>query len=305
MAEITPNGLRHHINLEERKLRLQTHPEEYVERIVRLGSVIGSTIERLGCIDRTMPYARSYVEHLENQNCSVPSGHVFIADELRGSKGRFTRAWHAPEGGLWGSVLYVNTLTPSSRLLIPLAAGIACCESIRASGAAEATVRWINDVLVSGYKVAGFLTEGFIGQNSKEEYILIGFGINLNNSEFPEYLKDIATSVTSICGQPIDFELFCYTFLAKLSWYVGVLLDEDDYYLREGNWSGKEGCHPLVERLKELGDAVGRRVIYGFDVMESPQYRAIVRGFTRDGGLILQLEDGSEIHEYSGEIRYL
>jgi len=50
---------------------------------------------------------------------------------------------------------------------------------------------------------------------------------------------------------------------------------------------------------------VGRRVIFGFDVMKAPQYEATVSGISGSGGLVLVLDDGSEKTEYSGEIRYI
>ena len=63
--------------------------------------------------------------------------------------------------------------------------------------------------------------------------------------------------------------------------------------------------HPIIERWKELTNSLGRKVVFGNDVLTQPQYSAHVRGIAEDGGLQLVLEGGEEITEHSGEIRYL
>ncbi len=55
----------------------------------------------------------------------------------------------------------------------------------------------------------------------------------------------------------------------------------------------------------ELTDSLDRRVVYGFDVMEQPQYEAHLVGLDEFGGIRLRLDDGYVKTEYSGEIRYL
>lgn len=280
-------------------------PEAEARLILRLGATVGSVIEHHAELHRSMLQARSHISASEREGRSVASGTTILADRLTGSKGRFTRHWHAPEGGLWGSTIYVNTLLPQSRLLLPLAAGIACCEAVRESGAQDAVIRWINDVLIGGMKVAGFLTESFSGEGSREEYCLIGFGVNVNNEHFPGEIGATATSLGRRLGRPVDLETFAYCFLAKLSWNIGLLHYYEEVVVPELPSAVTGSGHPLIRRWRELSDSAGKRVMFGFDVMTSPQYLATVSGISEDGGLQLLLEDGSEITEYSGEIRYL
>ena len=275
------------------------------ETIVRKGGFVGSVIEHRPRLGRTMERARAHIEQIERDQKSVSSGTLFLADQLDDSKGRFTRHWHAPPGGLWGSMIYVSTLLPDTRLLVPLAIGIACCESLHRIGVDGAELRWINDVLANGKKVAGILMEGFYGAFSKEEYTLIGFGININNNEFPAALGGSAISAGICLGQPVDLVAFTCCFLAKLSWNLGLLHHEEDCFLANGEWSDRQQNHPLVERWCQLSSTMGRRVLFGFDVMGKPQYRATVTGISATGGLQLRLDDGTETVEHSGEIRYL
>lgn len=301
---LSPDRLKAHIEQVELPERLQQWPPASAETIIRCGSFVGSVIDQHESLKRTMMHARAYIDRFEQSGGSVANGTVISARTLSGSKGRFTRAWHAPPGGLWGCLIYISTLLPRYRLLVPLSLGIACCEAVRGYIAADAVVRWVNDVLINGRKVAGFLSENVTGPQSKEEYCLLGFGINVNNREFPQALDRIATSLAFEAGEKIDLERFSYCFLAKLSWNLGLL-----YWWEEQELHRDPGAevppHPLISRWKELTDSIGRRVVFGFDVIARPQYRATVRSIAADGGLILVLEDGTEVIEYSGEIRYL
>ena len=284
--------------------RLRNWSKDQAIRILDYGSFVGSVIEHHQTLNRTMPHARAHIETLERKGISAANGTVFIADKLSDSKGRFTRSWYAPSGGLWGSIIYISTLLPRYRLLAPLTVGIACCKALRESGADRAVIRWINDVLINGLKVGGFLAENFTGQDSREDYCLLGFGINVNNQQFPKALEPIATSLSLQTGAEIDLDRFTTCFLAKLSWNLGLLYWWEEQELdRYGEDDEPE--HPLISSWKELSDTLGRRVVFGFDVVTKPQYRGTVRGITNDGGLRLRLEDGTEVVEYSGEVRYL
>jgi len=275
------------------------------EKIIRYGAFVGSVIERHGSLNRTMLYARERIEHCERAAVPVANGTVILADTLSESKGRFTREWHAPRGGLWGSLIYVSTLLPRYRMLVPLAVGVACCEAVREFGARDAMIRWINDVLIDGYKVGGFLAESFTGHFSGEEYCLLGFGINVNNGVFPEELAATATSLTEHLGRRVAVDEFACCFLAKLWWNLGLLYYQEEVELQVDAGKSYAGTHPLISRWLELSDTLGREIIFGVDVVTSPQYRATAAGITSNGGLRLILEDGSDIVEYSGEIRYL
>jgi len=287
----------------EARLRRQAWGAAEVERILRYGAFVGSAIECHPVLDRAMERARTHIAAMEQDGRSVHNGTVILAGRLQRSKGRFDRAWHAPVGGLWGCLLHVNTLLPQSRNLIPLAVGVACCEAVREMGLA-AELRWVNDVLVGDRKVAGFLIESFFSPRYREEYNLIGFGINVNNHQFPHELRDTALSLAQALGRPLDLNAFARLFLAKLSFALGLLYCEEERGLDDGDgWA--EGGHRLLRWWRELSTTIGRRVVFGFDVMQAPQYRATVSGISGSGGLVMVFDDGHEKTEFSGEIRYI
>lgn len=274
-------------------------------RVGRYGAFVGSVIESHCHLPRAMDHARSHIAELALKGRSAASGTVILADRLSQGKGRFTRSWHAPPGGLWGCMIFADTLLPRWRGLMPLATGVSCCQTVREHCGVEAVIRWVNDVLVEGKKLAGFLVEGYREPILGEEYALIGFGINVNNGEFNGELENSAVSLAELCGGPVDLAGLTTTFLAKLACNFGILLAEEEFFLREGRFSGVAGRHLLLQRWLALSDSIGKRVVYGFDVVTAPQYQAEVVGIDEYGGLQLRHGDGTLTTEYSGEIRYL
>ena len=291
--------------IQDRELPLRRHAHGgMASTVLRYGAFVGSAIQHHPALTRAMDHARAHIIAMEESDRSVASGTTIVAGSLTRSRGRFSRQWHAPPGGLWGCLIHVNTLLPASRPLLSLAVGVACCEAIRQEGGANACLRWVNDVLIGGKKVAGFLIQGFSGPRHCEEYDLVGFGINLNNRRFPEELQSSAVSLAEVLGHPVDLPHFQLTFLAKLTWNLGLLYFEEANTLRENGFSGDGGEHMLLRRWKELSDTLGRRVVFGRNIFENPLYEATVTGLQDDGALMLRLSDGSSIVESCGEIRY-
>ena len=243
-------------------------------------------------LGRAMDQARSHIASCEHNGQSVASGSLILASKLDSCKGRFQRSWYAPLGGLWGCLLLADTFLPTFRNILPLIPGIACCEALQQTGVTDATIRWVNDVLVNRKKQAGFLVEGFVSPVYHEHYHLLGFGLNVNNNNFPEELQESATSLSKVLGEEVDLCSFALSFFAKIRWYIGLLFYEEVQWLDRGGRGEYSDEHPILTRWLELSDTVGQRVSFGYDVVQNPQYEAVVTGITRDGGLVLAHDDG-------------
>lgn len=314
IKKLSPDSIRQIIQQEEIPLRSRTFSLDTVTEIFRYGAIIGNTVEHHDQIGRGMDWARHLIDRAEETNLSFPSGTVILADEMVQSKGRFKRPWHAPRGGLWLTLVLANTLLPESQLLVPMAAGIACCETLRSVGI-KAYLKWVNDVLVNGKKISGILTETYRSPRFKEEYILLGVGINVNNNVFPDELSGQATSMKSCLNRESSLPEVTARLLAKLRWNIGLLYHEEAGHLEIHGGIGKnsetltenmnQDKHLLLESYKSLSDIFDRRVLFGFNVQENPQFEAKVIGLDSSGGLILELEDTSRIVQHSGEIIYL
>jgi BirA family biotin operon repressor/biotin-[acetyl-CoA-carboxylase] ligase len=126
---------------------------------------------------------------------AAPNGSVYFADEQRAGRGRGNHAWDSAAGdGLYASVL-LRTPIPALRLsLLPLAAGLAAAEAIRAVAGLAVDLRWPNDLLIGPRKVGGILVESKIS-GASAEFAVVGIGINVHQRAFD---PDLSTSATSL-----------------------------------------------------------------------------------------------------------
>lgn len=301
----TPEAIVRHLQLVQVREKALAGSLVDTAAVGRYGAFVGAVIESYPFLPRAMDHARSLIDTTVGAGGSVASGTVILADTMSQSKGRFTRHWYAPPGGVWGCMIHANTLLSQSRRFVPLAAGLACCEAVREIGVKQATLRWVNDVLVDGRKLAGFLVETYTEPVHGEEFTLVGFGINANNCSFPDSLANLSIALQQLLATKIELSEFTALFLSRLAWNFGLLYHEEARELKEEGFSGTGGKHLLLEKWLACSDTVGKKVVYGFDVMTAPQYQAEVLRVDDDGGLVLRLEDGHEKTEYSGEIRYL
>ena len=120
-----------------------------------------------------------------------------IADRQTGGRGRLGRSWRSPGGGVWLSVLVRPQVPAAHAPVYTLAAAVATTRAVREAGV-EAQIKWPNDVLVDGRKLAGILTE-MEGEADRVEWLAVGVGLNANLD--PEELAvDGATSLRAECG---------------------------------------------------------------------------------------------------------
>ena len=129
-------------------------------------------------------------------------GHLVVTDHQRAGKGRQGRSWHAAAGLALPFSLLVEPDWPLEQLgLISLAAGVAVAEALLVFDV-EATLKWPNDVLFRGKKIAGILAENRAG------IVVLGAGVNANQkaADFPESLRNEATSMLIATGNPVQRE---------------------------------------------------------------------------------------------------
>ncbi|MDZ7641376.1 MAG: biotin--[acetyl-CoA-carboxylase] ligase [Desulfurivibrio sp.] len=290
----------------ERRRQLGAEPASMVEEVLAYGAVVGSRVEFCGRLPSCLDYARTLIRDDEAAGRSFASGRVLIASELEAGRGRFARPWHAPAGGLWLTMVLVNTLLPQHARFYPLAAGVAVAETLRSFGI-PAHLKWVNDILVNGRKIAGMLLETDHGLVRREEYVLLGIGLNVNNGDFPPDLQELAVSMRQVVGRKLDLKQVAARLLVKLRWQLGLLhYIEARQLAAEGDSGEPPADHPLLASWRELSDCLGRRVLFGFNVQQQPQYEAVVEDIDPAGGLVMRLvADGRRVIEYAGEIQYL
>lgn len=125
----------------------------------------------------------------------TPEGAVFLAEEQTAGRGRSTHSWHSERGtGIYCSFLLRPPMAPAEALWLSLIAGVAVQDAVRETTGLNADIRWPNDLLIDDRKFAGILTE-MSSEASKVHHAVIGVGVNVNQSAFPDPLQATATSL--------------------------------------------------------------------------------------------------------------
>ncbi|HLF17200.1 MAG TPA: biotin--[acetyl-CoA-carboxylase] ligase [Candidatus Thermoplasmatota archaeon] len=124
-------------------------------------------------------------------------GTVVVAEEMTAGRGTHGRAWHAPKGGLYLSLVLRGVKDPH---LLTLALGNAVADVLEVAGA-EPRLKWVNDVWIGERKVAGILVEGE-STGGNLDFLVAGIGINVNGdpTKFPADLRAVATTLEKELG---------------------------------------------------------------------------------------------------------
>ncbi len=206
-----------------------------------------------------------------------------VAERQTGGRGREGRSWESPAGGCYLSVL----LRPQAArtALVPLAAGVAVAEAVQGFGVAS-ELKWPNDVLVGGRKLAGILAEASSGA-SGVEWVALGIGVNVavDPAVLPGSLRETATSLAA-CGargaRPLDVAAAT---LARLAVWYDALRSEPQRVLPAWRARAVPWWGTLVEVRTAGGERQGRLV-----------------AIDEEGALVLETEAGERLRLFSGEV---
>ncbi|MBT5028486.1 MAG: biotin--[acetyl-CoA-carboxylase] ligase [Nitrospina sp.] len=243
---------------------------------------------KLGHSIRFLPQIDSTNEEIRRGfSEGFPEGTVIIADCQTQGRGRQGRSWHSEaKAGLYISTLLKPQLPPDRLSCITLMAGVATASAIQQQTSAPIRLKWPNDILLNGKKLAGILCECLVEPDTTPA-IIVGIGINLNHSHFPEEIRDIATSLKVETGKIIS-----HTDLARQ-----LLQNMNSEY--EDFLQGK--LTSLMQKWTQQSDLFGKTItVYHKD--RSLTGQAI--GLDLHGKLILQTPDGIQEHLDSGEVSF-
>ena len=218
-------------------------------------------------------------------------GTLAVAECQTMGRGRRGRSWSSnPGSGIWMSLL----LRPECEALyassLTLVAGLAVTAAIRQVIDTEAKIKWPNDIVLNGKKICGILTE-MTSEVDYINYVVVGIGINVNISSFPEEIKDVATSLFLETG----------TVYSRSELVAAIMKQMEGYYER---FQKTKNLQDMIEEYdsflvnKEQQVAVMAGDIQNQHVL----YQGIAKGITKEGALIVQLEDGTLKEVVAGEV---
>ncbi|MDO5424417.1 MAG: biotin--[acetyl-CoA-carboxylase] ligase [Eubacteriales bacterium] len=158
----------------------------------------GRKLYCLDTIDSTNNYAKKLAEE------GAPHGTLVLAEKQEAGKGRRGRGWSTPKGTAIAMTLLLRPdIRPEKASMLTLVMGLAAARACRELLNLDVQIKWPNDLVIGGKKICGILTE-MSAEMLGIHYLVIGIGINVNMTEFPEEIRSVATSLRLEAGKTID-----------------------------------------------------------------------------------------------------
>jgi BirA family biotin operon repressor/biotin-[acetyl-CoA-carboxylase] ligase len=220
---------------------------------------------------------------LDEARGGAADGLVCVADHQTAGRGRRGRVWNAPPGSsLLVSVLLRPGLDAGRVHIVTMAAGLALAEAVDEVAGIRALLKWPNDLIVDGRKLAGLLAEADLSATGDAHAVVVGVGCNVDWQDFPPELAETATACNLEAGHSVDRSALLDAFLAHFAQRLDHLDDVPADYRA---------------RLDTLGRRVqvdlGQRVIEGVAVEIDASGQLLV---TRDDGEPETIAVGDVVH---------
>ena len=218
-------------------------------------------------------------------------GTVVLSDSQTGGKGRRGRVWASPAGvNLYCSVVLRPSIMPHEAPQLTFLSAVAVARAIELTTQLTPEIKWPNDLLVSGKKVAGLLNE-MSAETDGINFVILGIGVNLNMTveQFPDDLRHPATSVLLESGVRVDRSRFTSTMLNELD---KLYTDFLEY-----------GFGPVREEWQQRCNAKGRQLLISDSGTECTGGRFI--GIDLDGALLIRSDDDVLHRITCGDVRVI
>ena len=212
-------------------------------------------------------------------------GTLVVADCQNAGKGRKGRGFDSPAGqSVYMSLLLRPDVLPNNASMLTLVAALAVEHGIWEVTKTKAKIKWPNDIILNGKKVCGILTETSM-QEDGICHIIIGIGINVQNTSFPEEISDVATSLYLETGEKTN----------RVALIESILRAFEDYFAR---FCKTQDMSLLLEEYQALLINRGQKV----RVLDpTDPYEGIAQGITKRGELLVDTDDGVKKVAY-GEV---
>jgi BirA family biotin operon repressor/biotin-[acetyl-CoA-carboxylase] ligase len=218
----------------------------------------------------------------------APHGWVFLADEQTGGRGRQGRTFLSPRGtGIYLSLLLRPVCAPTELGHVTAMAAVAACDAVADSCGVRPQIKWTNDLILGEKKLAGILTELSVEwESSTLEYLVIGIGVNCNQKlqDFPEELREKATSLRMFLGENVDRNRLAAALILRLSEM------SNNIFTGKARW---------MERYAENCMTIGRQV----QIIRGESVRTgTATGIDENGALLVRYDTGETGVVFSGEV---
>ncbi len=210
----------------------------------------------------------------------MTSDAIFLADEQTSGRGRRGRSFYSPKAsGLYFSCVLHPTTSLTESTLLTAAASVAVCRVIEKATKKHPRIKWVNDIFIDSKKVCGILTEAVSDfESGRVQAVIVGIGINLTTSDFPEEISQIATSV----GQSINRNYLSAEIFKELKAFCSALPEKG-----------------FMEEYRNRSLVLGQTVYF---TRNGTDYTAKAEEILDDGSLAVITDKNERIVLQSGEI---
>lgn len=197
-----------------------------------------------------------------------PDGALIWAERQTQGRGRMSRKWESPAGGVYCSVVLRPSRPQAEHPQLSLVAGLAAAEAVERLSGLHPSIRWPNDLLLDGRKLAGILLE------ARQDWVVLGFGINVTTplAQLPEGATSLAAH--DACGAE--------PYRVTAAWYEVL----QTWYQR---WS-RDGFAPIREALRPRLALLGQIVRIAVDGRGEMEGQAL--NVDEAGRLLVRLDSG-------------
>lgn len=212
-------------------------------------------------------------------------GMLVVAESQTAGRGRRGRTWLSePGSGIFATLVLRPQLPPDRIPLLTLTVGVAITETLQQMGLGNAWLKWPNDVWVGGRKMVGILAE-MSGQIDQVDWVVVGFGINTHQMDFPEDLAAKATSFLRETGRKVQRAELLMDVLRRLEQLLPLL--------------EQPTVQPLLDLFRKLDRMIGQEV----QVVSSIEtFVGQVLGISDSGALLVRRADGQSQSLLAGDV---
>ncbi len=213
-------------------------------------------------------------------------GVLVVAGSQSRGRGRRGRDWQSPpDTNIYMTLGLRPKFAPDMAPAVTLVMALAVVKALEECCGQDSQIKWPNDIVINGKKVCGILTEmSLLG--GAIHHVIIGVGINVNGAEFPEEIRQTATSLCMEKGEKMPRAFI----VAKTMEYFEAFYEK---FLQTQDMSG----------LKEAYTAYLVNVDKKVRVLDPGQeFEGVAQGIDDKGQLLVQKDDGSVVAVYAGEV---
>ena len=253
-------------------------PEDIVDKLKDIS--FGSKIHFFDTIESTNTYAKQ----IALDGCE--EGTLVLTDEQTMGRGRLGRTWISkPKTAVLMSMVLRPSVHPTEASKITQIAAAAIANALDKLIDMDVKIKWPNDVIINKRKISGILTE-MSSELDNINYVIVGIGINVNDEEFSEEIKDIASSIKKETGEEIS----------RSNLIINIVKEFEELY---NDFVDTGSLQKTINTCRQKSITLNKRVKL---VNRKETYEAQAIDLNEDGELIIKKDNGDIIKIVSGEV---